>query len=323
MDDIPALGSELVQAITRARSEVVFVAPFIKADALRRLLDAVPAGVPVTCYTRWRPEEVVANVSDLEVWPLLRGQGGSLRLRYDLHAKAFRVDEACFVGSANVTGSALGWAPRANLELLIAVSVDDERLSTFFQRLESNAVEVTEEIYLEMRRVVADRQGLLIPPQRPPAEGEVPIVDEGTRNSLAGWLPRCRVPGNHNLYRTYLRQWNMVNRTTYEDASHDLRVLGIPDGLPSETVFLRYVSAVFRQSPIVGLVLGQTQDCIRPEEGQNLLRREFGNSAGGDDGMTGSEWATLRTWLATFLSGEFRQRYGEGGPELVRGVRIA
>ena len=47
-----------------AADGVAVIAPFIKVDALRSLLDVVPPTVSLRCVTRWLPREVAAGVSD-------------------------------------------------------------------------------------------------------------------------------------------------------------------------------------------------------------------------------------------------------------------
>jgi hypothetical protein len=115
----------------------------------------------------------------------------------------------------------------------------------------------------------------------------------------------------------------MVNSTTYEDAKRDLAVLGVPEGIGFEREFLKLVAAVLRQNPFVVFVAERAKDRIRPEDGQKLVHQELGFGNGPDGEITGEEWATLRAWLTTFLSDEFRERQGDSGPELVRSVRIA
>ena len=308
-------GDRIVQAIARARSSVVLVAPFIKHASLERLVRAIAPGVPLSCYTRWRPEEIAAGVSDLDVWPLLRERNGSLRLRYDLHAKVYRVDDVCFVGSANLTLAGLGWTTAANLEVLVPILANSELMTGFFHELDQMAVEVTDTIYAEMVEVVRAFPST-------PAPHIVAGVEEDP-GSLIGWVPRCRVPGNHNLYRTYNRQWNMVNQTTYEDATRDLAALRVPAGITSESVFVKHVATVLRQSPVAAVVSVRAKDPILPGEGQRIVTQELGYGNGPHGEVTGEEWSTLRTWITTFLADEFRERQGESGPELVRSVRIA
>ena len=96
---------EVLETICRMGSrEAVLVAPFIKRGALGRLLAKLPDGVRLLCVTRWRPEEIAAGVSDPDIWlDLQQRAGATLRLCPSLHAKYYRVDEACLLGSANLT----------------------------------------------------------------------------------------------------------------------------------------------------------------------------------------------------------------------------
>lgn len=117
------LGTELSKLCTEADRELLLVAPFIKASVLERLLDKISSDVTLKCITRWFPEEIVTGVSDLEVWNLIQNRpNSSLWLRSDLHAKYYRADNHCLVGSANLTGKALGWSDCPNLELLVPLS---------------------------------------------------------------------------------------------------------------------------------------------------------------------------------------------------------
>ena len=61
-------GEALLTLLAGARSEVVIFSPFVKVDALRQALATVPSGAELRVVTRWRPEEVHAGVSDLEVY---------------------------------------------------------------------------------------------------------------------------------------------------------------------------------------------------------------------------------------------------------------
>ena len=122
------LGTELSKLCTEANQEVLLVAPFIKAFVLERLLDKISPNVSLKCITRWFPEEIVTGVSDLEVWNLIQNRpNSSLWLRPDLHAKYYRADNRCLVGSANLTGKALCWSNLPNLELLMPVSAMNQR----------------------------------------------------------------------------------------------------------------------------------------------------------------------------------------------------
>src|SRR3546814_15701150 len=88
---------------------------------MARLLGAIPDDIAVTCVTRWRPDEIAAGVSDLEVFDLIRARAsGTLLLQPHLHAKLYRTGDRRLLGSANISGRALGWHEPANLEILLA-----------------------------------------------------------------------------------------------------------------------------------------------------------------------------------------------------------
>lgn len=104
-------GTELSNLCAEANKEVLLAAPFIKVSVLEKLMNKISPDVSLRCITRWFPEEIVAGVSDLEVWSLIQQRSNSsLWLRPDLHAKYYRADQRCLVGSANLTGKALGWS---------------------------------------------------------------------------------------------------------------------------------------------------------------------------------------------------------------------
>lgn len=145
---MPTTGKALIDLVSHAEREVVLVAPFIKQPTLRRILNSVPQNVTMTCVTRWEPLEILAGVSDIEVWELLRTRPqASLHLRMSLHAKYYRSDQCVLVGSANLTDAALGWSQRANLELLIPISADEEDIVEFERELMNSSVVVDQSLY--------------------------------------------------------------------------------------------------------------------------------------------------------------------------------
>src|SRR5690348_16210342 len=103
-------GDQLLVLLGSAEAEALICAPFVKLHALSRLLDVIDSAARIELFTRWRPEEVAAGVSDTSVLAVVEDRGGSVWLHDQLHAKVFRADGQVLVGSANVTGKALGWS---------------------------------------------------------------------------------------------------------------------------------------------------------------------------------------------------------------------
>src|SRR3546814_13321865 len=98
------LGDALLALLSSATEPVFLIAPFIKQDAMARLLGAIPDDIAVTCVTRWRPDEIAAGVSDLEVFDLIRARAsGPLLLQPHLPAKLYRPAYRRLLGSANIS----------------------------------------------------------------------------------------------------------------------------------------------------------------------------------------------------------------------------
>src|SRR5579862_8242725 len=111
---------ELENLCSSAHDELLLVAPFIKYTVLARLVDLTKPSVSVQIVTRWLPQDIKAGVTDIEVWDIVKVRRRTrLRLRQDLHAKYYRADDRCLIGSANLTLAALGLSAAPNLELLI------------------------------------------------------------------------------------------------------------------------------------------------------------------------------------------------------------
>ena len=140
-------GDALLNLCRTTLAEFVVVAPFIKVSAFRRLLIHLDPGVKPVCITRWLPTELAAGVSDLEVFDAVMERDGLLWLRQNLHAKYFRGDSFVLVGSANVTGAAMGWSTNSNLELLVPIDRSVKGIVGFEELALDRAVQVDRNLY--------------------------------------------------------------------------------------------------------------------------------------------------------------------------------
>ena len=116
-------GYKLERSLSQAE-DVVVAAPYIKANALSRVLANVGAGTSLVCVTRWQIQDIVVGASDVECRTIVNELGGVFKLHPTLHAKYYRADEKVLVGSANITYSALGWSTEPNLEILCTAGED-------------------------------------------------------------------------------------------------------------------------------------------------------------------------------------------------------
>lgn len=289
------LGDRLAVLCANSQHEVLLVAPFVKVKALQQVIQRVDPSVKVICVTRWRPDEIAAGVSDLEVWPFLRDRPNStLHLRADLHAKYYRSDGDCLIGSANLTATALGWTSQPNFELLVSLKADDASLCGFENGLMAGAVPVDEAIYRHMQDVVR-----LIPAPKPihmPNPIQIGDIGKATPISLVAWLPSLRVP--EQLFEVYRGILENVTTASREAAQADLAILMPPSDLEKEA-FNAYIGAMLLQMPIVQKVDDFAKTPQRFGAVSALLRTLPCAAMPGFD--SDRAWQTLMRWLIHFI----------------------
>lgn len=299
-----SVGRQLEHFAKQAGGEIVLVAPFIKLGALKKII-GVAGATPIICYTRWRADEVLAGVSDLTIWPVLRERPNtSLRLINPLHAKYFRFDHQVVVGSCNITSAALGYALNANLEM--AVSLDRTVESDQFERILFEAsVEVTDELYAAMGRTVAAaalaRPAANFTPEDEEAavtaeENEGPALPIVVRREWSAWLPSCRAP--EMLFQVYGGTRPDMSGGAYIAALEDLTCLDLPSGLP-EATFSAYISSALLSSPMVAQVAQYAATARRFGEMRAFLKQISGTANSTND------WQTLMRWLLHFQPDRF------------------
>lgn len=288
---------DCLEQLCRSTTQILWlVAPFIKEATLKRLFEQVDPEVRVNCVTRWRPDEIVAGVSDLEVWLLIRERPNSaLWLRSDLHAKYYRGDQRVLIGSANLTNTALGWSPRPNLELLI----DAEPLPEFERELLLGSVEVDNSIYEQIKQMVE-----ALPPQpisRPAMTEFIPEdEDDLPTMPIEAWLPMLRRP--ESLFVAHIGEWDKLGSGSRIAAISDLRALDIPAGLNREQ-FEACVGVQLLQKPIVRQVDQFVETPQRFGAVRDLLKTL--PCAYQPDFEPDIAWQTLMRWLLYFLPSRY------------------
>ena len=238
-------GDDITSFLSGAKKRALIVAPFIRSEALSRLLDSIPVGTETTVVTRWRPTDLLAGASDLGVYDLTESRSVPLYLRHDLHAKVFAADDVCLIGSANVTHTALGWRTPANLELLTPAARTDSHIVEFEETLLAGAIRAT----------AAQRDCLeeLLERLRGSPDVMPKIDDHETTMGLLppSWVPRVRNP--EELYSVY-RGNRDIGRFALQTMQKELAQIGTVPGMDEE-VFRAWVAATISQTPLVGRVI--------------------------------------------------------------------
>ena len=90
-------GSVLSRLCSGAQ-RLVIAAPYIKADALTRVLSDIGPAASIICVTTWNPHDLAVGASDTACRTIVTERGGSFRLHPSLHAKYYRIDDTVLIG---------------------------------------------------------------------------------------------------------------------------------------------------------------------------------------------------------------------------------
>lgn len=300
---------KLLQICSTASRQVVLIAPFMKYSIVSFLEEEISDTVVLHCITRWRPEEVVAGVSDLEVFDIIKNrENAELYLSPYLHAKYYRGDDQVLIGSANLTQRALGWSNPSNIELLVSPKFSDKEIQNFESKVFSSAIKVDQ----ELRNIVqaAVDQVNIEDKEVPWIFEDLPVPDSKTEVSIENWIPSCPAPDRlFNVYAN-IDTWRLVSKAE-EDAKKDLDILNIPPGL-NQTEFEKFVAAILDQMPLVNEIDRNSEFGISDDAAKSLLSKKATLLHSVDN-----HWKILKKWLIHFFPNRYRVRTEE--EELVRG----
>lgn len=301
MINCPRVGDCLERLVAQASAEVFLVAPFIKRDAFERVISCVKEGVRVTCVTRWRLPEMITGVNDPDIWEIVRVlEGGRLLVNHSLHAKYYRGDDSCLIGSANLTGAALGWSASPNWELLMAPDDGGSLRRQFEEELLEWSTRVDDSLY----SIVAERVRIgkeLMP--KVAEEGELYLGQAPGEESLdyGSWLPQLRHPAE--LYLAYRSETSVLTRAAREAAFRDMSQFVLSPGL-DRAAFEAEIGIQLLGKPLVKQVDGFVSEPRRFGEVRQLLREAMRDGKCGLE--PGHAWQTLMRWLLYFLPNRYR-----------------
>lgn len=289
-------GSQLLDLIKDSPSRLVMVAPFIKTAALARVLHTLdPQDVHIDCVTRWHPADIADGVCDLEIFEQLNAlPHGTLWIRHDLHAKYFRADNSCLVGSANLTGRAFGWRVPANLELMVTLSSDFPNLSAWEEALFKSSIRAT----ADLRDRVAAQAREFIESASPRKSHDV----ENAESPDNRWVPLCARPDL--LYHVYTGNKNEDDMltSTFTYAQRDLATLGLPSGLPEPT-FNLFIADALRKLLVIQDVIGATKAGISDQNALQIIGLYHHSD---HEVSLDAAWSNLKLWMLHFFPDEFR-----------------
>ena len=275
-------AGQRIRALFQNAGNATIVAPFIKVDALRSLLQAVPDHIPMTCVTRWLPREVAQGVSDPEALEVLSDRTNATLFLVDrLHAKLYIADNRCLVGSANVTFAGFGENARSgNIEALVETTADNPDIADTLANIHHEAILATQAMADAVRRL-ADS---LCPSDMPSDLSTEPT-----------WFPVSRHP--ENAYQMYVSPPTGYLRTTDRRLLADIAKSNVRPGL-SEALFRETIRRQLNAMPMSRPVLDASRDSLFTRQDAD----KFIESITTEDWSATDIWIAFVRWMAYFFS---------------------
>ena len=305
------LGNSLLEAAAKSVTEVILVAPFIKFNALEKILSCIPDEVAVNCYTRWRCDEISLGVSDIDVWNLIKLRPkDKLFLIQNLHSKYYRFDSEVFVGSANLTNMGLTWSLSPNLETLIRIDANAIFFRDFERHLASCSIAVDQKLYDRTKTIV----DAFIAENPKAVKSDIDILMEQSVNKfediaelieseavkLSGsfWVPKTRSP--EQLFSVYSGDFEGVSKDFLLGALKDLSYLDLPANMDL-IAFNQSVKNRLLLEPL----LSELDDFLHKP-------RRFGEMRGFLEHLSINDsthnWQTLMRWLLYYIDDRYEAR---------------
>ena len=276
---------ERLRILCSGAQDLIIATPYVKIDALTKILADVSPTASLICVTRWNPYDLAVGASDAECRTIVTERGGSFRLHPSLHAKYYRLNDAVLVGSANLTYSAMGWASHSNFEILCRPG-DDFDVCAFEKSLLDDAREISDDEYERwesITRITTHRQ--------PTITADQPLLDT--------WRPATRDPRHLELaYQGRID--DIASPDEQLVAQGDVQALVIPPGLVNERVRTWALTCLLA-APFTNSVI-KLHDMDYPERSR-LLAETYGL------GITEArrDMETVENWIAYFMPERSRQ----------------
>ena len=273
-------GSRIRALLESAVGSVAVIAPFVKVDALRSLLEVLPPGIHLRCVTRWLPREVAAGISDPEILDLLEERGDfRLSLVDRLHAKLYIAGNRCLAGSSNVTFAGLGEGDESNIEVLVETSTDDPAVVSTLEEI-SKAERPATRVMARTARLLAD---------------SLSASDTTSGDLDAPWFPRSRRP--EYAYHFYTRPPTGYVVTADRTLLVDVGRSNVQPGL-DEDKFRAAIRTLLAAIPIADSLLTSARDVtLTRADAQSYLDGIVGRGFSAND-----LWIAFVNWMAYFFS---------------------
>ena len=222
---------EYVATKIQEKKKLQFViAPFIKREALQKLIEPCEDTSQLKVIVRWDTADIVNQVSDLEIYEDLKEQGIPLYRHSCIHLKMLVFDQNwAFHTSGNITKRGLGLVANPNIEVGAQIRLEAKDWVEI-QKLLENSIRIDDEIYKKFVKYKEDNYKKSEP--LPQLEIELDSAKEFSKLSL----PAIQSP--NKLYEIYQSPENFKDvENLYAAFVHDLVLYNVPTSITRDAFF--------------------------------------------------------------------------------------
>jgi hypothetical protein len=206
------------------------IAPFIKREALQKLIEPCEDTSQLQVIVRWDTADIVNQVSDLEIYEDLKEQGIPLYRNSSIHLKMLVFDKNwAFHTSGNITKKGLGLVTNPNIEVGAQIRLEDKDWIEI-QKLLKNSIRIDEAIYQKFVKYKEENYKKQDP--LPQLKIELDSTKEFSKLSL----PAVQSPSK--LYEMYQSPEKFKDEEDlYAAFVHDLDLYDVPTGITQDEFF--------------------------------------------------------------------------------------
>lgn len=145
------LKEELKKELKKASRRVDIITAFCKIDSLKYLDQYIQKDVIKRLLVRFRLSDLLMGITDIELFEYCQNNNWELYIDTNLHAKIYLVDNACYIGSANLTNAGLGITKIGNIEGSYRFELNNEEDDIKLEKLFDESIKLDDILYQKMK----------------------------------------------------------------------------------------------------------------------------------------------------------------------------
>jgi hypothetical protein len=237
-------GEALFGAV-RDDTLTIAICPYIRAEALTRVLQVCEAPENLQVICRWDANSLLSGATEPDIFNVLNEVGAKLYIHPRIHLKLFVLSKNRAIhSSGNLTLKGLGLSSVSNIEVAAEVTLGARDWRNIYAVLEQS-LRVDEQIYEQAIRFMADNPKTMLNIPR-----FQPIVTADKRFSITA-LPLCATPEILvNLSERLSRGVADMDDQLIHAVVHDQCLFAFGDAIPAE-IALEQIGVAFKQHPFI------------------------------------------------------------------------